>query len=106
MTAPDKLNPLSAGRLLSIWRDMAAQEENEAVRGLLCNARVLAESCFLGERRMFDGPEAVLETMTVGEMETLLQRLASKEPSFPTWANPNFDPVRFQTMRRDGHELY
>lgn len=101
MTAPDKLNPLSAGRLLSIWRDVAAKEENEAVRGLLCNARVLAESCFLGERRMFDGPEAVLETMTVGEMETLLQRLAGKETSFSAGANPNFDLARFQAIRRE-----
>lgn len=101
MTAPDRLNPPSAGRLLSIWRDVTAKEENEAVRGLLCNAQVLAESCFLGEKRMFDGPEAVLEAMTVGEMEVLLQRLAGKEPSFPTGANPNFDPARFQAMRRE-----
>ncbi|MET0016453.1 hypothetical protein [Oscillibacter sp.] len=101
MTAPDRLIPLPAGRLLSIWRDVAEKEENEAVRGLLCNARVLAESCFLGEKRMFDGPEAVLEAMTVGEMETLLQRLAGKEPSLPDGANPNFDPARFRAMRRE-----
>ena len=101
MTAPDRLKPLSAGRLLGIWRDVAAKEENEAVRGLLCNARVLAESCFWGERRMFDGPEAVLEAMTVGEMEALLQRLAGKEPSLPDGANPNFDPARCQAMRRE-----
>lgn len=99
--APDRLNPLSAGRLLSIWRDVAAREENGAVRGLLCNARVLAESCFLGEKRMFDSPEAVLEAMTVGEMETLLQRLAGEKSALPAMANPNFDPARFEVMRRE-----
>ncbi|BAK99090.1 hypothetical protein OBV_18920 [Oscillibacter valericigenes Sjm18-20] len=97
---PDRLNPLSAGQLLSIWRDVAAKEENEAVRGLLCNARVLAESCLLGEKRMFDSPEAVLDAMTVGEMEALLQRLAGEKPSLPAMANPNFDPARFEVMRR------
>lgn len=106
MTAPDRLNPLPAGRLLSIWRDVAAKEENEAVRGLLCNARVLAESCFLGEKRVFDDPEAVLEAMTAGEMEALLQRLAGGELSLSTGANPNFDPARFRAMRGSGYELY
>lgn len=99
--APDRLNPLSAGRLLSIWRDVSAKEKNESVRGLLCNAQVLAESCFLGEKRVFDSPEAVLEAMTVGEMEALLQRLAGEKPSLPAMANPNFDPARFQVMRRE-----
>lgn len=99
--APDRLNPLSAGRLLNIWRDVAAKEENEAVRGLLCNAQVLAESCFLGEKRVFDSPEAVLEAMTVEEMEVLLQRLAGEKPALPTIANPNFNPARFQAMRRE-----
>lgn len=99
--APDSLTPLSAGRLLRIWRDVAAKEENEAVRGLLCNAQVLAESCFLGKKRMFDGPEAVLEAMTVGEMEALLRWLAEEKPSLPVGANPNFDPTRFQAMRRE-----
>lgn len=97
--APDRLKPLCAGRLLRIWREVAAQEENETVRGLLCNARVLAESCFLEEKQMFDGPEAVLEALTAGEMEVLVRWLAGEEDSLPAGVNAGFDPKRFQAMR-------
>jgi hypothetical protein len=99
--APDSLHPLSAGRLLRIWRDVAEREQNEMVRGLLCNAQVLAESCFSGEERMFDDPETVLEAMTVGEMELLLRQLTGEKPSLPAGANPNFDPDRFRAMQRE-----
>ncbi|WP_312279586.1 hypothetical protein [Oscillibacter sp.] len=98
-TAPDRLTPLSAGLLLGIWRDVAAQEENETVRGLLCNARVLAESCFLGEARLFESAETVLEELTAGEMETLVRRLAGEEPALPAGVNVGFDPERFRAMR-------
>ncbi|MEA4994370.1 MAG: hypothetical protein VB060_11230 [Oscillibacter sp.] len=98
-TAPDKLTPLSAGRLLGIWRDVAAQEENETVRGLLCNARVLAESCFLGGERLFESAEAVLEELTAGEMETLVRHLAGKKTDLPAEVNAGFDPERFRAMR-------
>ncbi len=100
-TAPDRLTPLSAGRLLGIWRDVTAQEENETVRGLLCNARVLAESCFLGEERLFESAEAVLEELTAGEMETLVRRLARETDSLPAGVNAGFDPERFRAMRGD-----
>ncbi len=98
-TAPDRLTPLSAGRLLGIWRDVAAQEENETVRGLLCNAHVLAESCFLGEKRLFESAEAVLEELTAGEMETLVRRLAEEETAMPAGVNAGFDSERFRAMR-------
>ena len=48
---------------------------------------------------MFDGPEAVLEDMTAGEMETLLRRLARGAVSAPAGVNPAFDAERFQAMR-------
>lgn len=98
-TQPDTLRPPKAGELLCIWREVAAQEESETVRGLLCNARVLALSCFRDGERMFDGPEAVLEDMTAGEMETLLRRLARGAVSAPAGVNPAFDAERFQAMR-------
>lgn len=101
MRQPDTLRPPSAGRLLAIFREVAAAEENETVRGLLCNANVLAESCFLGEERLFDSPAAVLDALTVREMEALLQRLAKEPASKPAGVNPQFDETRFQKMRRE-----
>lgn len=98
-TALDRLKPPSAGRLLQIWREVAAREESEAARGLLCNARVLAESCFLGEKRVFDGAEAVLEELTAGEMEALVRRLAGEEVFLPAEVNAGFDAERFRGMR-------
>lgn len=104
---PDTLRPPRAGTLLTIWRETAAEETDETVRGLLCNARVLAESCFRGGERMFDGPEAVLEAMTAGEMEALLRRLAAgARSSTPAGVNPAFDAERFEAMRERRDELH
>lgn len=99
MMIPDTLRPLTAGRLLQIWREVSAAEKNEAVRGLLCNARVLQESCYLGENRLFDSVKAVLDALTVREMEALLRRLANPLEQAVKEMNPNFDKTRFQTMR-------
>lgn len=99
MTRLDGLRPPTAGRLLSIWRG-TEQEKNAMVRALLCNAAVLAESCFFEGERLFDNPEAVLETMTAREMETLLQKLAGETARLPGGENPGFDAARFQAMRR------
>ena len=96
---PDRLKPLSAGRLLRIWREVAAREESETARGLLCNAQALAESCFLGERQLFESAEAVLEELTAGEMETLVRYLAGEKEFFPGGVNAGFDPERFRAMR-------
>lgn len=100
-TAPDRLTPLPAGRLLCIWREVAAQEDNETVRGLLCNARVLAESCFLGEAPLFESAEAVLEELTAGEMETLVRHLAGAKIAVPAGVNTEFDLERFRAMREE-----
>lgn len=104
---PDTLRPPKAAVLLTIWRETAEQEKDETVRGLLCNARVLAESCFRDGERMFDGPEAVLQAMTVGEMETLLRTLAAgaRAPA-PAGVNPAFDAERFAAMRERRNELH
>ncbi len=100
MTRPDGLCPPTAGRLLSIWRE-TEQEKNAMVRGLLCNAAVLAESCFFEGERLFDDPEAVLETMTAREMELLLKSLAGETALLSSGENSGFDTARFRTMRRE-----
>ena len=43
----DELRPPTAGRLLYLWRASRDAAEEPMERSLLCNARVLAESCFI-----------------------------------------------------------
>lgn len=100
MTGIDTLRPLSAGRLLAIRREVAEREPDEIVRGLLCNAEVLAECCFSGEERTFCDASAVLGVLTVREMEDTLRRL-SGESTLPTQSNPAFDEARFCALREE-----
>ena len=52
MREVDELRPLTAGRLLAIWRESAREAEDPLERSLLSNARVLAECCWSrGSRR-------------------------------------------------------
>lgn len=99
MKAVDELRPLSAGRLLTLWRecgDAAAELE----RALLCNASVLAESCFYEGEPVFEDGAAVLDALTTREMETLLRQLAEERgPGAPE--NPGFDWAAFQRLRRE-----
>ena len=46
MREVDELRPLTAGRLLAIWRESAREAEDPLERSLLSNARVLAECCW------------------------------------------------------------
>ena len=65
-------------------------------RALLCNAAILAESCFYqGEPVFSDGAE-VLEALTPREMETLLRRLAAEETPPAAGENPAFDWQQFR----------
>ena len=41
----DELRPLTAGRLLELWRE-GRETEDPLERVLLCNGRILAECCF------------------------------------------------------------
>lgn len=99
MTEVEELRPLTAGRLLTIRREAASEERNEAVLGLLCNAQVLAECCFADGKRVFTDAQAVLDTLTVQEMEALLKRLAEGDGRLSRHANPRFDETRFQSLR-------
>lgn len=99
----DELRPLTAGRLLTIRREVCTKDCDRLETAALCNARVLAESCYTDGNRTFADGQAVLEAMTFQEMETLLQRLAWRGGTAapPPAANPQFDEARFQAMRRE-----
>lgn len=100
--SPDRMKPLSAARLLQIRQEVRQETEDELERALLCNARVLAESCYLGEEAAFDDAEAVLNALSCREMEELLRRLTSgQQTKEPSAENPKFDPERFHALRRD-----
>lgn len=95
----DELRALTAGRLLTLWRESREQTEDPLERTLLCNAEVLAESCFFqGERAFQDGAE-VLEELTGRQMEALLRALAAGGRPPAAGENPAFDPARFEALR-------
>ena len=99
MRPMDELRPLSAGRLLELWR--ACREiEDPLERILQCNGRILAECCrFQGEAVYAGGGEA-LNDLTGREMEQLLGRLAEGRPPRDGWPeeNPVFDLARFAAL--------
>ena len=96
----DQLRSPTAWRLLAIWRETRELAEEPLERGLLCNARVLAESCFWqGEPVFADGAD-VLRRLTGREMEDLLRRLSGEGVTAPSAAvNPDFDQARFLALR-------
>ena len=97
----DELRPLSAGRLLTLWRESGKTAEEPLERALLCNAAVIAESCYGQEEPVFEGPEAVLEAMTPREMEAVLRLLAEAGNAAGGAENPTFDAERFETLRKE-----
>ena len=42
----DELRPLTAGRLLELWRESREASEDGLERTVICNARVLAACCY------------------------------------------------------------
>lgn len=97
MEGIDELRPLSALRLLQIWR--ASRDAEPLERALLCNAQVLAESCFYQGETVFENGEDVLAALTTREMETLLGRLGGWENPGAAAVNPQFCQERFQRLR-------
>ncbi len=103
----DELRPLTAGRLLALWRD-CRETGDPLERVLTCNGRIVSECCFLrGERVYGNGTEA-LEDLTGREMERLLLRLAEgggREERRPRESaaeeNPKFDAARFEALRKE-----
>ena len=98
----EELRPLSAGRLLDIWRQCREEAEDPLERTLLCNARILAESCFSQEEAVFHSGGEVLSALTGRQIEGLLRRLAGEDDppaGSRGQANPAFDERRFAALR-------
>ena len=95
----DELRQLTAGRLLAIWRESGEAAEEPGERALLCNARVLAESCFYRGEPAFGSSEEVLEELTGRQMESLLRALAEGGQPRHAGENPSFDQGRFLRLR-------
>ena len=93
----DELRSLTAGRLLTIWRENQDAEPLE--RALLCNAQVLAESCFFRGEPVFENREAVLAELTGRQMEQLLRTLAGGRQPRPAGENSTFDQERFLRLK-------
>lgn len=99
MRMPDELRQLTALRLLTIWRECGAAAEEPVERALLCNACVLAESCFYQGEPMFASSEEVLSLLTAREMETLLQQLADGQMTMAEGENSSFDLAQYERLR-------
>lgn len=97
----EELRPLTAGRLLTLWRQSGEAAEEPVERALLCNARVLAESCLCQGEPVFEDEKAVLEALTTREMERLLRQLAEGRTPEAERENLSFDPARFQRLREE-----
>lgn len=97
MREVDQLRPLSAGRLLAIWREGREKTQDVLERSLLTNAQVLAECCFFQGEEAFSSREDVLEALTVPEMEQLLERLCAA--GHGGVENPRFDMEKFAAMQ-------
>lgn len=93
MRTVDELRPVSALRLLTIWRESG--EEDPLVRSLLANAGVLAACCYAGGEPVYAGAEDVLADLSPREMEQLLNLLSGGGGQL----NPAFDEARFWSLR-------
>lgn len=96
----DELRPMTAGRLLELWRESRETAEDGLERTLLCNARVLAACCFFQGEPVYGGEMEVLADLTGRQMETLLRHLAEGgTAALPReTVNPAFDRDRFEAL--------
>lgn len=96
----EELRAPRAGRLLEIWREVQTAGREELEIAVLCNARVLAESCYTAGEPSFTDEQAVLNTLTFSEMRGLLEILTGQGgQTLSRTVNPEFDAVRFQTLQ-------
>ena len=98
MRTVDTLKPLTAGRLLDLWRSYREKIEDPLERTLLCNAAILRESCYCQGEAVYHDAVEVLQDLTPREMERLLHWLAEGERP-PEQAGGAFDFQRFETMK-------
>lgn len=105
MRDTDELRPLTAGRLLALWREYR-ETGDPLERVLRCNGRILSECCFFQGQRVYANEAEALEDLTGRRMEQLLARLAEgggplgdRPGSGPAEENPEFDAARFEALR-------
>lgn len=105
MREADELRPLTAGRLLALWREYR-EAEDPLERVLRCNGRILSECCFFQGQRVFTDETEALESLTPRQMEWLLTRLAEgggplgdRPEGGLSEENPEFDAARFEALR-------
>ena len=102
----DELRPLTAGRLLALWREVREAAEDPLERTVLCNARIAAACCFFRGEPVYGDETEVLADLTGRQMERLLLALAEgggprdrRPQADRTAENPAFDPERFAALR-------
>jgi len=100
-----ELRPLTAGRLLELWRE-CREIDDPLERVLRCNGRILSECCFLRGERVYQSETEALGDLTGRQMERLLLRLAEgggpevrRSEGGPAAENPGFDAERFRALR-------
>lgn len=105
MRETDELRPLTAGRLLELWREYR-EAGDPLERVLRCNGRILSECCFFRGGRVYADEAEALEDLTGRQMERLLTRLAEgggpldrRPGDGPAEENPEFDAARFEALR-------
>ena len=101
----DELRPLTAGRLLELWK-ASRDIEDPLERVLVCNVRILMECCRFRGERVYSGEQEALAELTGQEIERLLRRLAEGGGSLDGRSqgdeeNPKLDPARFEALRRE-----
>lgn len=99
----DELRPLSLGRLLELWQQ-CREAGDPLERVLLCNGRILAESCFFRGKPVYGDETEALEDLTGRQVERLLLKLAEgggdrRPRTERETVNPAFDAARFAALR-------
>lgn len=97
----DELRPPTAGRLLTLWREVRKTSDDPLERTVLCNARIAAESCFCRGEPVFADEQEVLAALTGRQLEGLLRRVAEGTPAPAGAGNPAFDESRFAALRKE-----
>ena len=98
MKPMDRMEHLTAGTLLELWRKCRERVQDPLERTLLCNATILKESCRWKGQAVYQDEMEVLRDLTPREMERLLGQLAEGETEIEP-SNPAFDPEQFAAMR-------
>jgi len=101
----DELRPLTAGRLLELWRE-CREIGDPLERVLMCNGRIVSQCCFFQGRQVYGNELEALEDLTGRQLERLLLRLAEgggQEDRRPgeSQMNPAFDAARFEALRKE-----